>query len=264
MNKIKVGPGHVAFDTAGTGPALLLLHAFPLSSAMWTPQLERFGRQHRVIRVDARGFGESDLWPDPLSMDRIAEDAAAVLDHLGVNRAVVCGCSMGGYAALAFARHFASRLRGLVLVDTRAAADTDEARAGRHTLAQKVLAQGAAVVADAMLPKILGATSHRDRSQLVDRVRQWMLAARLQAIASALHGLGARPDSRPTLSNIQVPTLIVRGEEDVIASAPDAEEMQRGITGSRVVTIPAAGHLPSLETPEAFNEAVLTFLGSLP
>lgn len=262
--KMAIADGHVSFETTGSGPVLLLLHAFPLSSAMWAHQAEGFPASHRVVRVDARGFGSSKPGEGPLTMEQIAEDAAAVLDYHGVRDAIVCGMSMGGYAALAFARQFPERLRALVLADTKASPDDDAARAGRVKLAEKVLAEGARAAAEAMLPKLLGPTSHRDRPDLVKRVRAWVDDARPPAIANALHGLGARADSRPTLPLVKVPTLVLRGEEDAVASAEDARALHEGITGSRLVTIPKAGHLPNLEAPPAFDDALRSFLRTLP
>jgi 3-oxoadipate enol-lactonase len=258
--KIEVGGTPIAFESTGQGPAVLFLHAFPLPSAMWAEQVAVFSSRHQVITVDARGFGGSGAAAGSLTMNQIASDAVAVLDHLNVRRTVVAGCSMGGYAAFAFARHFADRLSALVLIDTRAAADSDEARTGRSTLAGKVEAQGAAAVVDAMLPKIVGATSHGERPEVVSRVRQWMLDARPEAIVSALQGLGSRPDARTALGGIGVPTLIVRGAEDTIISEADVAEMHQGIPGSRTVTLGQAGHLPNLETPQAFDAALAGFL----
>ncbi len=261
--KIKVDGVQLAFEAQGSGPVVLLLHAFPLSSSMWAAQMSAFGAQHRVVRMDVRGFGGSDPGKDPLTMDRIARDAAAVLDTVGASDAVLVGCSMGGYAAFAFARLFPSRLKGLVLADTKAAPDTEEGRAGRDALAQKVQGHGTKVAADTLLPKLLGQTTQRERPELVDRVRRLVLEARPHAIVNALHALRDRPDSRATLAQIQVPTLIVRGREDVVATAEEAEEMRAGIAGSRVVTLDGAGHLSSLEAPAAFDEAVRVFLRAL-
>jgi pimeloyl-ACP methyl ester carboxylesterase len=261
--KIPVAGGEVAFETAGTGPTILFLHAFPLSSAMWAAQAAALSADHRVVRMDARGFGGSTVGSGPLAMDRIADDAVAVLDHLGVDRAIVCGCSMGGYAAFAFVRRAPARLRALVLVDTKATPDSDEARAGRTTLAQKVMTQGPIAAAEAMLPKLLGATSHRERPEVVARVREWILAAPPVAIANAALGLGERPDSRPTLAAIAVPTLVVHGEEDAVIPVDEARQLNAGIAGSRLVTLPAAGHLPGLEAGPRFDEAVASFLRAL-
>jgi 3-oxoadipate enol-lactonase len=254
----------VAFEMEGHGPTVVFLHAFPLSSAMWAATAGALAGRFRVVRLDVRGFGGSEIGGAPLTMARIAEDAAAVLDHLGAERAAVVGCSMGGYAALAFAQRFAARLCGLALVDTKASADTDEGRAGRAALAQKVMAQGAVAAADAMLPKLVGATTHRERPDVVEAVRRGILAAAPGAIANALQAMGARPDSRPTLGAIGVPTLVLRGEEDAIISAEDAQTLHEGISDSRLVTLPRLGHLPSLEGPAAFEAALSSFLAPLP
>jgi pimeloyl-ACP methyl ester carboxylesterase len=257
---ITIDGAAVELDVVGTGPAVLFLHAFPLSSAMWVPQAAALAADYRVVRFDARGFGGSAIGEGPLTMDRIADDAIAVLDHLAVDRAVVCGCSMGGYAAFALMRRAPSRVRGLVLVDTKASPDSDEARAGRQTLAQKVLAQGAAAAVEATLPKLVGATTHRERAPIVERVRAWIMDTAPAAIANAALGLGARTDSRPTLGAIRVPTLVVRGEEDAIISADDARLLSEGVAGSRLVTLPAAGHLPNLEAGPRFDETLVRFL----
>jgi pimeloyl-ACP methyl ester carboxylesterase len=254
--KLSAGGRNIHYETQGAGPALLLLHAFPLSSALWAGQAEAFASRNTVVRVDARGFGGSDLGDGPLTMDQIAEDAAAVLDHLGLREAVVAGLSMGGYAALAFARRFPGRLRALALCDTKAVPDGDEARAGRFKLAEKVQAEGPEAAAAAMVPKLLGSTSHRDKPELVARVRALILEAPAAAIVNALHGLAARADSRPTLGAIAAPTLVLRGEEDAVASADEAREMHEGIRGSRLVTVPRAGHLPNLEAPADFDAAL--------
>jgi 3-oxoadipate enol-lactonase len=253
----------IGFDSRGSGPAVLFLHAFPLSAAMWAPQEAALAERFQVVRVDARGFGASDIGSVPLSMERIAADAAAVLDHLGLSRATVVGCSMGGYAALAFARGFASRLAGLVLVDTKAAADTDEARAGRAVLAQNALARGPIAVVEAMLPKLLGTTTQRERPQVVEAVRVAIDEASPSSVANALQAMAARPDSRPGLKDIRVPTLVVRGAEDAVIPEADARALQEGVAGSRWFGIPGAGHLPNLETPAAFNDALTRFLVSV-
>lgn len=263
MKTLATGAGPLAYDVQGDGPPVLLLHAFPLGLAMWDAQVAALRGQHQVIRFDDRGFGASPPGDGLLSMERIADDAAAVLDHLGVARAVVCGVSMGGYAAFAMVRRHADRLRGLVLADTRAAADTPEGRESRATLAQKVLREGAGAAADAFVPKLLGETTRRERPQVVARVREVVLGNPPRGIADALAGLAARADSTPTLREIRVPTLIVCGEEDVLTPPADAEALQRGIAGSRLVLIPRAGHLSNLEDPDAFNRALLGFLGEV-
>ncbi len=261
--RLKVAGGAIEYDVQGTGPAVLLLHAFPLDRRMWDEQAAALRASCQVIRFDARGFGGSDESDGPLTMERIADDAAVLLDHLGVGQAVACGLSMGGYAAVALVRRHASRLRGLVLADTKATADTPEARATRSALAERVLKEGASAAAEANLPKLLGATTHRERPAVVARIRDLIFTQRPRAIGNALAGLAARADSTPTLREIRVPTLVLCGSEDAITPPSEAEAIQRGIAGSSLEIIPAAGHLANVEAPDAFGRVLATFLAGL-
>ncbi|HEX9186208.1 MAG TPA: alpha/beta fold hydrolase [Vicinamibacteria bacterium] len=250
----------IEYEATGSGPAVLLFHAFPLGLFMWDAQAEALAATHRVVRFDARGFGGSGLGEGPLTMERIADDGAALLDHLGIDRAVVGGCSMGGYAAFAFVRRHPQRLAGLVLQDTRAGADTEEAKANRAALAAKVLAEGPGAAVEAFLPKLLGETTHREQPELVARVRERVLASAPAAIASALHGLAARADSRETLPTIGVPALVLVGEEDVLTPPAESELLSAAIPRARLDVIPKAGHLANLENPAAVNAALRAFL----
>jgi pimeloyl-ACP methyl ester carboxylesterase len=262
--KAKIAGAEIEYAVGGRGPAVLWFHAFPLGLFMWDGQAEALADTHQVIRFDARGFGASPSGGALLTMERIADDGAALLDHLGVSQAVVGGCSMGGYAAFAFVRRHADRLKGLVLQDTKAGADNEEARKGRATLAEKVLREGAGVAADAFLPRLLGETTQKERPELVARIRERILAASPRGIADALAGLAARADSSPTLREIRVPTLVVCGAEDVITPVAESEAMHKAVPGSRLELIPKAGHLSNLEAPAAYNAALRSFLGALP
>lgn len=262
--KAKIAGGDIQYVVGGQGPAVLFLHAFPLGLAMWDHQAAALEATHQVIRFDDRGFGGSAPGDGLLSMERIADDAAALLDHLGVGQAVVCGCSMGGYAAFAMVRRHADRVRALVLQDTRAGADVPVARANRSALAQQVLKEGAQAAADAFVPRLLGGSTQQERPQLVEKIRGIILGTSPRGIADALIGLAARADSTPTLREIRVPTLVVVGEEDVLTPPSEAEAMVRAIPGARLALIPKAGHLANLENPAAFNEALLGFLTALP
>ena len=259
--KTTIDGAAIEYDVRGEGEAVLLLHAFPLGLFMWDAQVEALAATHRVVRFDARGFGGSAGSAGPLTMERIADDGAALLDHLGIDKAVVGGCSMGGYAAFAFVRRHPQRLAGLVLQDTRAGADTAEAKANRSTLAAKVLAEGASAAVEAFLPKLVGETTHRERPAVLALLRERILATPPQAIANALHGLAARSDSRETLPTIAVPTLVLVGTEDVLTPPPEAVTMAAAIPRARLDVIPAAGHLANLERPDAVNAALRAFLG---
>jgi len=262
--KTTLGGAAIEYEVRGEGPAVLLLHAFPLGLFMWDAQAEALAPTHRVVRFDARGFGGSAPGDGPLTMDQIADDAALLLDRLGIDRAIVAGCSMGGYAALAFVRRHPQRLAGLVLQDTRSGADTEEAKGNRAALAARVLAEGPSAAADAFLPKLLGERTQRERPELVFRLRERILGTSAQGIANALHGLAGRPDSRETLTTIRVSTLVLVGAEDVLTPPAESEAMATAIPQSRLEVIAGAGHLANIERPDAFNEALLSFARRTP
>jgi 3-oxoadipate enol-lactonase len=261
--KARIAGTELAYAVSGKGPAVVFVHAFPLGLFMWEAQAAALEATHTVVRFDDRGFGDTPAGDGLLTMERIADDAAALMDHLGISQAVVAGCSMGGYATLAFARRHPDRLKGLVLQDTKAGADNDEGRRNRAVLSDKVRKEGAAAVAEAFMPKLLGPTTQSEQPALVERVRDAILRTSPQGMIDALAGLAARADSTPSLREIRVPTLVVCGDEDTIIPMADSEGLHRGIGGSRFVVLPKAGHLSNLEQPAAYNEALIAFLGSL-
>ncbi len=255
--------GHRAGRGAGDGRALLLLHAFPLDRTLWDPQFGRLAERVRTIRFDARGFGESAPIAGALRMETIAEDAEALLDHLGIESAVLCGLSMGGYAALAFARSSPERLAGLILADTRAGTDTPEARANRAALAERVERDGTGAAADALLPGLLGPTARSRHPDLVAHVRTIILRAAPGAIRSALEGLAARADAHDVLPRIDVPALVICGAEDTLTPPADAAELVAGLRASRMAVLPEAGHLSNLEAAEAFTSELADFMDEI-
>ncbi len=261
--KARIAGAEIHYDVQGDGPALLLLHGFPCDMTTWQPQVEALASAWRVVRFDARGFGGSPPGDGALTMERIADDAAGLLDHLDLGQAVFIGLSMGGYAGFAFVRRHAERLRGLVLTNTRALPDDAEARRRRAELAEQVRQRGVEAAAEAFLPKVLGDTTRRDHPELVERLRATMLGASRQGVIDALAGLASRADSRPTLREIAVPTLVISAEEDVISPPDEARAMQAAIPGSRVAILPRAGHMSNLENAAAWNAAVLAFLRDL-
>ena len=259
MKKINIGGFDLQYADHGQGPAVLFLHGFPLSLHMWDGQ-EALSPRYRIVRFDARGFGGSDVGDAMLTMARIADDAAVLIERLRLGPVILVGCSMGGYAALSFAQKHASLLRGLVLVDTRAGSDSRDARKGRGDLAAKVMKEGAGAALEAFLPKVVGETTKASRADVVAKLKDMMLKTSPQGISDGLHGIATRQDATPLLREITVPTLVVCGEEDVITPRAEAEILQRGIKGAELVMIPKSGHLPSMETPEAFNAALSGFL----
>lgn len=253
---------------AAAGPSpralgtLVLLHAFPLNARMWEPQLVLAEQGWRVIVPQLRGFDGGHHDPPAASMDDYAGDLVDLLDALHVERAVIGGLSMGGYVAFALLRHAPTYVGGLILADTRAPADTPEGRQGRERMLALLAEQGPAGIADEMMPKLLGETTRREQPALVERVRALILSGSNEAIAGAIRALMTRPDATPLLPPLHVPTLIVVGEEDVLTPPANSESMHQAVHGSDLVILPKAGHLSSLEQPEAFNAAVARFLST--
>ncbi len=261
--KASVGGIEVAYSDDGSGVPLLFVHAFPLNRTMWDPQVQFLASYCRVMTVDLRGHGESHAPAWFYSMDQFADDLRALLDHLSVDQAVLCGLSMGGYALLAFYRKYRERVIGLILADTRAEADSREAQDRRFRMAQVVQQKGAVAIAEEMLPRLLSARSLQERPELAKTVRQMILSTPVSGIMGDLMGMALRPDATPTLSEIQCPTLVLVGEEDSLTTAAEARLMADKIAGARLVIVPGAAHLANLEQPDRFNEAVLQFVQSL-
>jgi pimeloyl-ACP methyl ester carboxylesterase len=259
---ITLGNHAISWEASGEGTPLLMMHAFPLNQTMFQPQREALSGVARLLTFDAPGVGESA--PAAVTIDDLADLAAALLDAENIERAIVGGVSMGGYAAFAFARRHPGRLRGLILANTRAVADTEEARKNRRDMAQVALAQGAAEIASRMLPKLLGETTRRERPAVAGRVRAIAESVPGETIARLLEALANRADSTDLLARIHVPTLVIAGAQDSIATPHESSEWAARIPNARFVAISGAGHLPNLETPEAFNAAVREFLQSLP
>jgi 3-oxoadipate enol-lactonase len=260
MSSILVGDIQLAYTDAGLGQPVVLLHGYPFNRSLWNEQVSALGNSYRVITPDLRGLGESDASQGPATMNRMARDVAALLDRLEISRAVVGGLSMGGYVALAFYKEFPSRVRSLILADTRAPADTEEGKQTRHQQAEKALAEGMAGIADSMLPKLLTPETVSKRPDLVKRVRDMMLKTKPEGAAGALLGMAEREDQTALLSQISCPTLILVGREDPITPVADSEKMHREIAGSRLVVIENAAHVSNLERTDQFNEELMRFL----
>ncbi|MGH9811813.1 MAG: alpha/beta fold hydrolase [Candidatus Acidiferrales bacterium] len=259
----RIGKLELAWEEAGRGAPVVLLHAFPLSRKMWAPQVEALAPRYRVIAPDFRGHGESGVADEDSTMERLAEDVRGLLDHLKLERVVLGGLSMGGYVALAFYRRWPELVAALVLADTRASADTEEGRKGRYETAALAEREGNAAIADMMVPKLLGPATLERKPEVVAAVRAMILEASPAGIAAALRGMAARPASFDLLPTIKCPTLIIVGELDGLTPPADSEAMAKAIPGSTLVRIAEAGHLSNLEQPEEFNSALSGFLNSL-
>jgi 3-oxoadipate enol-lactonase len=263
--------GQVALNVAeaGTGQPMLLVHGFPLNHSMWAGQMEGLASDCRVIAPDLRGFGQSPFVPGSaadgaVTMEDYADDLAALLDARDVRVPVVlCGLSMGGYIAWQFWRRHAARLAALILCDTKSSADTAEAAGARRQMAERVLKEGAAVAAEAMLPKFFARSTVERQPALVESMRQAILATLPEAIAAAQRGMAQRADVTGWLKAIDVPALVLAGAEDVISPPAEMRAMAAAMPQARFVEVPEAGHMAPLEQPNAVNQAVREFLGSL-
>ena len=255
----------LAFADEGPGPVVILLHGFPLNKAMWDDQLSGIGATYRVIAPDLRGFGESPVPEGVYTMDAMADDVVELLETLEImGPVVVGGLSMGGYVALSLAARYPTRVKALILMDTRAGADTPEAAQGREATARAVLAaDSAATVAGSMLSRIFAKMTLEQHPERVEPMKAIMEQTAPQGVAGALRGMASRPDRRGDLPKIAVPTLVLVGEEDILTPPAEAKAMADAIPNARLEVIPKAAHMAPYENPAAVNAAILGFLKGL-
>ncbi|HEX5705767.1 MAG TPA: alpha/beta fold hydrolase [Pyrinomonadaceae bacterium] len=255
----------LAYEDEGAGDSVvLLLHGFLFSRAMWRGQIEALRAEHRVVALDLRGHGRTTVVAEgAATMEEMARDAASLLDELGVERATVCGLSMGGYVALAFYRLFRERTRALVLADTRAEADTEEGLRAREEMRRVALDSGLREIADTLTPKMLAPATLAGRPEQVAFVREMILGTSRVGAAAALRGMAARRNQTDLLPEIEVPALVIVGSEDSITPPSMSEAMARAIPRATLEVIEGAGHASNIERPEEFNRALAEFLKDL-
>ncbi len=245
----------------GSGPVLLLVHGYPLDHQMWRHQLDDLAADYRVIAPDLRGFGQSAVTPGVVTMERFANDLAALLDALEVREPItLCGLSMGGYIAWQFALKHRQRLAKLVLCDTKAAGDTAEAAKGRLENAQKVLAEGPQAIVDGMMAKLFAPQTSPQQPDIVKATREIVLSTKPEGIAAALRGMAEREDVSGRLAEFDLPTLVICGEHDAITPPEEMRMVAAGLPQATFALIPEAGHMAPLEQPAAVNRALRAFL----
>jgi pimeloyl-ACP methyl ester carboxylesterase len=250
------------YEERGSGLPVVLMHGFPLDGRIWTAQLDALSKQYRVIVPDLRGFGRSKS-NTPFTMKSLAEDICSLLRSIGAIPCVLGGFSMGGYAALAFAKEYQSDLRGLMLIDTRAEADTAEGKTGRQKMIDLARTSGSKAVADQMMPKMLAPATAKNQPAVAQQLQQIMETASALTIEHALAAMRDRDDQTAFLPSIAVPTLIVVGQEDAITPPKMAEAMNQQIPRSNLVIIPDAGHMSPMEKPQEVTRAMQDFLSTL-
>jgi pimeloyl-ACP methyl ester carboxylesterase len=260
MERVRSDDAEIFYEIRGNGPPVVLLHPFPCDHEFWSPVAAALDSRYRLILPDLRGHGESEIGEGPALMQKHASDVARVLGAAGVGKAAFVGCSIGGYILFEFWRRFRERVSSLVLCDTRPQADTSEARANRLKAAGAVLEQGPEPFIDSMIPKLMGRTTVATRPDLVDGARAMMRKMSAEDISLVLRGMAERPDSVADLKSINVPTLIVIGEEDLLSTVADGELMRQNIADSQLKVIPKAGHYAPWEQPELVGKVLRQFL----
>jgi len=260
--KIRVNSIDLAYDDHGIGQPVIFLHAFPLNRTMWEGQRMALlnEQKFRLVALDWRGFGESDIDTNISTMEMFADDVAGLMDALGMEQAVLCGLSMGGYAAFAFLRKHPQRVKALILADTKPEADTEDGKANREKLAQLAEAEDMDAIADWQVPLLLAEHTRQYHSEVEVRVRHMIDVATPLGIAAAARGMAQRADSTELLARITCPTLVLVGEQDALTPPTMAQAYTSRISGAQFAVLPGAGHLSNLEQPEAFLEVIRNFL----
>jgi 3-oxoadipate enol-lactonase len=260
---ITINDINIEYRDEGYGLPVIFIHAFPLNQTMWDEQVAALKNHCRVITLDLRGFGKSDVPVGPYSMDQMASDVRGLMAALDIDRATLVGLSMGGYISLAFYRNYPDAVRAMVLADTRASADTKEARERRIKSAERAEREGAKAIADDMVPVALARYSVERRPDIVERMRAMAEANSPEGIAAAQRGMSERRDSTYILAAIDFPTLIIVGSEDALTPVAESEALRDGIRGASMHVIEGAGHLSNLESPHEFNDTLTQFINSL-
>lgn len=256
-----LAPQAIRYDDQGTGEALLLIHGHPFDRSMWAPQLSAFGQGGwRVVAPDLRGYGATPLPTGAAGFEAFAQDLARLLDHLQIGRAVVCGLSMGGQIAMDFCRQFPERVRGLALLATFPQAETPAGKQVRNDTADRLLREGLADYADELLPKMLAAQSIASQPDVASHVLGMMRTAHAQGCAAALRARAERLDYQATLAQLDVPSLVVVGDQDAYTTRADADRMHQLLRQSELVWMEGVGHMPNLEAREPFNAALQRLL----
>jgi len=245
----------VAVAVQGQGPALVLLHAFPLHAGMWTAQTA-LGEHCTLIMPDLPGFGRSRDLPAVANLDNLAEAVRAAVRRQGFERAMVAGCSLGGYLAFALLRRAPEFVSALALIDTRSGADSPEAKERRYATIERVKREGVSFLREEWPKSALSPLTFQERPAVVDAVRDLISEATPAGVIGALQAMADRPDATPQLASIRVPTVVMHGLDDSLISASEARLMANGINGAKFLAVPGAGHLPNMEQSESVTKAL--------
>lgn len=263
MQRIKSGDAEIAYHILGEGPPVVLLHPFPANHEFWLPVANALSARYRLILPDLRGHGDSGVGEGPATMEKHAADIFRVMDDAKVSRAPLVGVSIGGYVLFEFWREHRDRVAALALCNTKAPADAPEARAARLQAANEVTERGTEPFFESMIPRLLGKTTRETRPDLVEGALRMMRKMSPQDVAQVQRGMAARPDSVATSKTINVPTLLVTGEEDVLTGVNEAELMRQHIPNAQLRLLPKAGHYSPWEQSEEAGRVLRQFLDGI-
>lgn len=263
MERLRSDDAEIVYQVEGSGPPVVLLHPFPCHHEFWNPIIAALSARYRIIRPDLRGHGDSEIGEGPAFMARHAADLARVMDAAEVGKAIFVGCSIGGYILFEFWRRYRARVSGLVICDSRPQPDSTEARANRLKSAADVLERGTEPFFESQIPRLMGRTTVSTRPDLVAGAHRMMRKMSAEDVSLVQGGMAERPDSVGDLKTINVPTLIIIGEEDILSTVADGELMRQHIPGSQFKVIPKAGHYAPWEQPGAVGPLLRQFVDSI-
>ncbi len=262
---VSVNGFDLSYDDVGEGKIpIIFLHGFPFDKTMWELQLEFLKFKYRLIAVDIRGFGKSDEEESPLSIDLFGEDLIAFMDKMKIEKAIVCGLSMGGYIALDAQKRFPERFEALVLCDTQCIADTPEVKKNRLKTIDEIESNGVAGFNEGFLKKVFHKESLKSNKELVNQLRFVVFANSQHIITQGLKAIAERLETCSTLYRIKIPTMIICGKDDEVTPLAQSESMHSSIQGSILKVIENAGHVSNLEQPHEFAKHLSEFLAGLP
>jgi len=259
--KVWVNNFQLSYDDIGEGKTpILFLHGFPFSKAMWKDQLEYFKTTQRVIACDIRGFGASTDEDSHLSIDLFTEDLIKFMNTLEIDKAILCGLSMGGFISLNAMEKYPERFKALILCDTQCIADSPEVKEQRVKTIAQILTDGPAIFNEAFTQSVFSKSSLSTKKELVEQLRKVVFANSQKIITSGITALAERSDTCSALSSFNIPTLIICGREDGVTPLAQSEWMHETINDSTLQVIENAGHVSNLEAPELFNRHIQDFL----
>lgn len=263
MESFRSGDAQLVYEVTGNGPDVVLLHPFPLHHRFWDGVLDQLATRYRVILPDLRAHGDSDAGDGPVTMQKLADDLDRLCRELGIVRAIFVGISIGGYTLFEFWRRHRERVSALVLANTRAGAETPEGRAGRLEIAERVLREGTHGFTQTLVPKLCSPATLANRPDIVDAAHTMAKKMSPADVAAVQRGMADRIDSIPTLATINVPSLVIAGEDDGVPVS-EMELIHRGIKGSQFRVIAKAGHYAAMEQPPEFGRLLRTFFDAQP